>query len=139
MAYVDGESLGQRIRTRGPLPPAEVARVLKQVARALAYAHDHGVVHRDVKPDNILLENPTGRVLVTDFGIARVGAGGGTTGPRGGGGAAEVMRPEQARGGVGGRRSGLFFLRVGAHYALSGRPPFGGRGADGRIARAPTG
>src|SRR3989442_463995 len=68
MAYVEGETLGQRIRTRGPLPPAEVARVLKQVARALAYAHDHGVVHRDVKPDNILLENPTGRGL---------GAGGG--------------------------------------------------------------
>src|SRR2546428_358296 len=75
MAYVEGETLGQRIRTRGPLPPAEVARVLKQVARALAYAHDHGVVHRDVKPDNILLENPTGRVLVTDFGIARGGGG----------------------------------------------------------------
>src|SRR2546430_362592 len=83
MAYVEGETLGQRIRTRGPLPPAEVARVLKQVARALAYAHDHGVVHRDVKPDNILLENPTGRVLGTDLGIARVGAGAGPPGVRG--------------------------------------------------------
>src|SRR2546430_10030814 len=109
MAYVEGETLGQRIRTRGPLPPAEVARVLKQVARALAYAHDHGVVHRDVKPDNILLENPTGRVLVTDFGIARVGAGGGTTGPREGMGAAEFMSPEQASGRVVGPRRGLHF------------------------------
>src|SRR2546430_13925895 len=102
MAYVEGETLGQRIRTRGPLPPAEVARVLKQVARALAYAHDHGVVHRDVKPDNILLENPTGRVLVTDFGIARVGAGGGPPGPPRGGGDAPVPSPRHASGGGGG-------------------------------------
>src|SRR5256886_15284344 len=108
MAYVDGESLGQRIRTRGPLPPAEVARVLKQVARALAYAHDHGVVHRDVKPDNILLENPTGRVLVTDFGIARVGAGSGNTGPREVMGAAEFISPQPRGGGAGGRCSDLF-------------------------------
>src|SRR2546426_966667 len=138
MAYVEGETLGQRIRTRGPLPPAEVARVLKQVARALAYAHDHGVVHRDVKPDNILLENPTGRVLVTDFGIARVGAGGGTTGPRGGGGAAEVMRPEQASGGVGGPARGPFFPRVGAHFAPSGRLPFQGARADGLVGAPPA-
>src|SRR2546422_3629039 len=121
MAYVEGETLGQRIRTRGPLPPAEVARVLKQVARALAYAHDHGVVHRDVKPDNILLENPTGRVLVTDFGIARVGAGGGTPGPREVVGTAGVMSPEQASGGGGGRRCGLFFLCGGGYIAPSGR------------------
>src|SRR2546425_9001010 len=127
MAYVEGETLGQRIRTRGPLPPAEVARVLKQVARALAYAHDHGVVHRDVKPDNILLENPTGRVLVTDFGIARVGAGGGTTGPREVVGTAEFMSPEQASGGGGDRRSDLYFLRGGAYYALSGPPAVEGR------------
>src|SRR2546430_16294852 len=113
MAYVEGETLGQRIRTRGPLPPAEVARVLKQVARALAYAHDHGVVHRDVKPDNILLENPTGRVLVTDFGIARVGAGGGTPGPREVVGAGAVMSPQQASGGGGGPRPGLLFLLAG--------------------------
>src|SRR3989475_114434 len=130
MAYVEGETLGQRIRTRGPLPPAEVARVLKQVARALAYAHDHGVVHRDVKPDNILLENPTGRVLVTDFGIARVGAGGGTTGPREVVGTAEVMSPQQASGRGGGPRRGLYFPRGGPHFPLSGPLPLQERGAD---------
>ncbi|OLD69497.1 MAG: hypothetical protein AUF63_00480 [Candidatus Rokubacteria bacterium 13_1_20CM_70_15] len=135
MAYVEGETLGQRIRTRGPLPPAEVARVLKQVARALAYAHDHGVVHRDVKPDNILLENPTGRVLVTDFGIARVGAGGGTTGPREVVGTAEFMSPEQASGGVVDRRSDLYSLGVVAYYALSGRLPFEERDAYVLMAR----
>src|SRR5207245_1531716 len=138
MAYVEGETLGQRIRTRGPLPPAEVARVLKQVARALAYAHDHGVVHRDVKPDNILLENPTGRVLVTDFGIARVGAGGGTTGPREVVGTAEFMSPEQASGGVVDRRSDLYSLGVVAYYALSGRLPFEERDAYVLMARHAT-
>src|SRR5438128_6925028 len=138
MAYVEGETLGQRIRTRGPLPPVEVARVLKQVARALAYAHDHGVVHRDVKPDNILLENPTGRVLVTDFGIARVGAGGGTTGPREVMGTAEFMSPEQASGGVVDRRSDLYSLGVVAYYALSGRLPFEERDAYVLMARHAT-
>src|SRR5215813_12080684 len=73
MSYVEGETLGERIRTRGPLPPADVTRVMREVAWALAYAHGHGIVHRDVKPDNILLEAGTGRAVVTDFGIARGG------------------------------------------------------------------
>src|SRR5207248_1502786 len=74
MSYVEGETLGERLRTRGPLPPADATRVLREVAWALAYAHGRGIVHRDVKPDNILLEQGTGRALVTDFGIAHGGA-----------------------------------------------------------------
>src|SRR5213075_1777293 len=70
MAFIDGETLAQRVRGRGPLPSTEATRVLREVAWALAYAHGQGLVHRDVKPDNILLEAASGRVLVADFGIA---------------------------------------------------------------------
>ena len=60
MAFVDGESLGQRVRNRGPIPPTELAKILREVAWGLAYAHAQGVVHRDVKADNILLERGSG-------------------------------------------------------------------------------
>jgi len=70
MAYIDGETLGDRLRTRGALASTEAARILREVAWALAYAHLRGIVHRDVKADNILLERGSGRALVSDFGIA---------------------------------------------------------------------
>ncbi|MBL8998975.1 MAG: serine/threonine protein kinase, partial [Gemmatimonadetes bacterium] len=70
MAFVDGETLTERVSSRGPLSASEGARLLRDVAWALAYAHAQGLVHRDVKPDNILIERATGRVLVADFGIA---------------------------------------------------------------------
>src|SRR5690348_10213915 len=75
MGFVDGESAAALLAREGPWPPARVIHVLSEVADALAYAHAHGVVHRDIKPDNILIERATGRALVTDFGIARATAG----------------------------------------------------------------
>ena len=71
MAYISGDNLAKRLHERGVLTVDETRRVLREVADALAYAHDRGVVHRDIKPDNILLEQASGRPLVTDFGIAR--------------------------------------------------------------------
>ena len=71
MAFVDGETLGARLGARGRLPVDQVRRIMRQVADALAYAHAKGVIHRDIKPDNILLAADSDRAIVTDFGIAR--------------------------------------------------------------------
>ena len=125
MSYVEGETLGERLRTRGPLPPAEAARVLREVAWALAYAHGRGIVHRDVKPDNILLEAGTGRALVSDFGIASGGgAAGPDTDPGRRMGTAHFMSPEQAAGLPVDGRSDLYGLGVVGYLAVSGRLPF---------------
>ncbi len=124
MAFVEGSTLGDRIRERGPLSNAEGVRLLREVAWALGHAHLHGVVHRDVKPDNILLEAGTGRALVTDFGIAALAEGMGGEAPTEVMGTAEFMSPEQARGAAVDARSDLYSLGCVAFYALSGRVPF---------------
>jgi serine/threonine-protein kinase len=125
MSYVEGETLGERLRTRGPLPPADATRVLREVAWALAYAHGRGIVHRDVKPDNILLEARTGRALVTDFGIAHAGKDPGpATEPGKITGTAHFMSPEQAANGPVDGRSDIYSLGVVGYLAVSGRLPF---------------
>jgi len=125
MSYVEGETLGERLRTRGPLPPADATRVMREVAWALAYAHGRGIVHRDVKPDNILLEAATGRALVTDFGIARGGGDPGmVTDPGKIMGTAQFMSPEQAAGEHIDGRSDIYALGVVGYVAVSGRLPF---------------
>ncbi|MEQ1691788.1 MAG: serine/threonine-protein kinase [Gemmatimonas sp.] len=124
MSYVEGETLGERLRTRGALSAADAARVLREVAWALAYAHGRGIVHRDIKPDNILLEAGTGRALVTDFGIAH---GGDHPGPAADSGmimgTAHFMSPEQAANDPIDGRSDLYSLGVVGYLAVSGRLP----------------
>jgi len=126
MGYVDGETLGDRIRDRGALPPSEVVRILREVSWALAYAHARGIVHRDVKPDNILLERSTGRAIVTDFGIARAEFNPSLTQDGLVLGTVHYMSPEQSSGEVLDGRSDLYALGCVGFQALSGRLPFEG-------------
>jgi serine/threonine-protein kinase len=135
MSYVEGETLGERLRTQGPLPSAEAARVLREVAWALAYAHGRGIVHRDIKPDNILLEAGTGRAMVTDFGIAH---GGGQSALADTGkimGTANFMSPEQGQNKPVDGRSDIYSLGVVGYLAVSGRLPFEEESVPALIAR----
>jgi predicted Ser/Thr protein kinase len=124
MAYVNGETLGERLRSRGPLPTAVATRLFREVTWALSYAHGHGIVHRDIKPDNILIEAETGRALVTDFGIARGTEQVENTDPGRVMGTAHFMSPEQAASEPLDGRSDLYSLGVVAYLAVSGKLPF---------------
>ena len=126
MGYVDGETLGDRIRDRGTLPAAETVRILREVAWALAYAHARGIVHRDIKPENILLERSTGRSIVTDFGIARADFNPALTEDGLVLGTVHYMSPEQASGEPLDGRSDLYALGCIGFLALTGRLPFEG-------------
>lgn len=126
MGLVEGESLAARL-AREPRPPVDVVRrILREVADALHYAHQHGVVHRDIKPDNILLEQGTGRSLVTDFGIARAAEGDQRLTVTGiAVGTPAYMSPEQAMGEreVDGRAD-IYALGVVGYQMLAGELPF---------------
>ncbi len=126
MAYVEGETLTERVRTRGPLPAHEAVRLVQEIAWALAYAHARGVVHRDIKPDNILIEKGSARALVTDFGIAQVQTATSLTDIGQVMGTAHFMSPEQAAGEAVDGRSDLYAIGVVAHFALTGKLPFDG-------------
>lgn len=127
MGYVDGESLGQRLKRRGPLQVEEARRIITETADALSAAHAVSIIHRDIKPDNILLEGTRGRVMVTDFGIAKALSSSGAT-LTGAGvaiGTPSYMSPEQAAGEseIDGR-SDLYSLGIVSYQILTGDLPF---------------
>ncbi|MDB4869006.1 MAG: protein kinase [Gemmatimonadales bacterium] len=128
MAYIKGDNLGQRLQQHGPIAPVEVRRILREVADALAYAHHRNVIHRDIKPDNIIIDEETGRAMVTDFGIARALTDSGDSRLTATGmaiGTPAYMSPEQSAGdqAIDGR-SDLYSLGVVGYQMLCGQPPF---------------
>ena len=139
MPYVQGESLRARISRGGELSVAEALRVLRDVARALDYAHQHGVVHRDIKPDNVLLSGDY--ALVTDFGVGKAlsvarRAGDETLTQFGVAvGTPAYMAPEQAAGdGSLDHRADIYAFGCVAYEMLAGHPPFEGRSAQELLA-----
>src|SRR3954469_20626787 len=129
MKYVHGESLGERLRAQTSLPTEDARRILHDLALALDYAHREGVVHRDLKAENIIIERSTGRPMLTDFGVAlqrsldpvRAESARAFGTPH-------YMSPEQAAGELDiDGRSDLYSLGVLGYYMLSGDLPFDGR------------
>src|SRR5258708_7839745 len=131
MGYVRGESLAARLRRDGKLPDDEARRIVADLAEALDHAHRQGVVHRDVKPDNVLLDDESGRALLTDFGVAKaLGRSETLTAVGSVVGTPSYMSPEQAAGraDIDGR-SDIYSLGVMAYAMLTGRLPFEGKTA----------
>ena len=125
MELVEGEDLASRLRRESPLPQAVALRIAADVARGLAIAHARGIVHRDVKPGNILLA-PDGRAMVTDFGIARLAAEAEATLPGTTLGSVHYFSPEQARGVTTTPASDVYSLGLVLYEMLTGARPFGG-------------
>ncbi len=134
MGYVEGETLRERVERTGPLSPRLAMKLFQEVAWALGYAHQRGVIHRDVKPDNIMIERGSDRAMVTDFGIA-LGRRDDKTPAGPIIGTARYMSPEQACGEAVDARSDLYALGATFFYALTGRAPFEGSHLPAILAR----
>ena len=132
MPFVEGESLRVRLARHGELPVNDAIRILREIASALAYAHEHGIVHRDIKPDNVLLSG--GSAMVTDFGVAKALSAssnaehGGVTSLGIALGTPAYMAPEQAMADPAiDHRADIYAFGVLAYELLTGQPPFVGR------------
>src|SRR5712671_399083 len=126
MKFLRGKPLSSVLAARGAgLPPAQIKSVLADVCRALAYAHKSGIVHRDIKPDNIMFDEH-GHAVVTDFGIAKAASGGKLTGTGMSIGTPHYMSPEQAKAQPLDGRSDLYSLGVVAYQCLTGTVPYDG-------------
>ncbi|HEV8580404.1 MAG TPA: tetratricopeptide repeat protein [Thermoanaerobaculia bacterium] len=138
MDYVPGQPLNELIAAEGRLPAERAVGIARQIAAGLAVAHDAGVVHRDLKPGNILVDE-SGRAAITDFGVARSLAGPGPTLPGAVVGTLDYLSPEQARGGEVDGRADLYALGILLHEMLTGELPFAGGSAAEVLAQRLTG
>jgi len=125
MKFLRGKPLSSILATRGSLPPLEIKKILAEVGRALSYAHKKEIVHRDIKPDNIMFDEH-GHAVVTDFGIAKAVSGGKLTGTGMSIGTPHYMSPEQAKAQALDGRSDIYSLGVVAYQCLTGSVPFDG-------------
>ncbi len=127
MQYIDGEDLRHCLKRRGPLSPEELIEAARQVAEGLKYAHDAGIVHRDIKPDNIMFDQDA-RVKITDFGLAKALDDTDTTTTRPGRavGTPYYMSPEQCAGKTVDERSDIYSLGATLYHVLTGQRPFKG-------------
>lgn len=128
MEYVAGTTLKQYIQNRAPLHPSEALDIMKQILSAIAHAHDNLIVHRDIKPHNILIDHD-GRVKVTDFGIAMALSSATITHTNSVLGSVHYLSPEQARGGLATKKSDLYSLGIVLYEMLTGRVPYDGESA----------
>ncbi len=135
LEFIDGPSLAERIRESGPLDPRTAARVIAEVGEGIAAAHAAGLVHRDVKPANILIDSASGRARIGDFGLARVADDEGNLTQDGSvAGTPAYLSPEQARGEAQvGPLADVYSLGISLYESLAGEPPF--RGTAHRILR----
>jgi serine/threonine-protein kinase len=125
MKYIDGRALDGLVASQGPLPLPVVLTVLRATARAMAYAHEHGIVHRDIKGANILIDR-NGRVVVSDFGIARAMESAALTATGLMIGTPHYMSPEQCAGKPAGAQADQYSLGIVAYQLLTGTVPFDG-------------
>ena len=125
MEYVEGQSLDEILLSQGRLPWQEILDIALQICPALRHVHDHGIIHRDIKPPNIL-RTSAGQIKLSDFGIAKVFASQSLTSTGGIVGTAEFLSPEQAAGKPVSKRSDIYSLGVVLYTLLTGRTPFEG-------------
>lgn len=126
MEYVDGMTLKEYIQRNGPLDVEEAINIMKQITSAISHAHENGIVHRDIKPQNILIDT-YGQVKVTDFGIAIALSATALTQTNSILGSVHYLSPEQARGGMATKKSDIYSLGIVFFELLTGRLPFSGQ------------
>lgn len=128
MEYVEGQTLKEYIQKRSPVPIADALTIMQQLTSAISHAHQNHIIHRDIKPQNILVD-PNGTVKITDFGIAMALSATSITQTNSVLGSVHYLSPEQARGGVANHTSDIYSLGIVMFELLTGRLPFSGESA----------